>query len=161
MNNNSFLSLKFFSSLVKLFITAAVIVLYLHYFIPQSWGFYTIDSNIQLYSIYEVHNGIADKVPLIKNNMSYGMGMSRKGKVLFDELYIIISNRDLPWKRLNKDSLGYITQHENHISLYNFNKESALRGIYLITKTDRPSYEILKNGQQFIPSEQYILTDIR
>jgi len=136
------------------------VVLYIHYFIPQSWGFYTIEANVPLYNIYKVHNGIADKTTLIKNNMSFGMGMSRKGKILFDELYKII-NKDLPWKSLNEDSISYITHNNKYTLIPNPSKDGTLNGNFLITKTDRPSYLNLKNDEKFHPAKQYILVDIR
>jgi hypothetical protein len=161
MNDNNFLSLKFFSVIIKLFITTVVIVLYLHYFIPQSWGFYTIESNIPLYNIYKVHNGIADKVPLIKNNMSYGMGMSREGKILFDELYGIVNNKNLTWKVLIEDSLNSLTLHNKFTRLSSLGKDVTFKGFFLVTKAYRPSYNILRSGEKFRPSQQYIMVEIR
>lgn len=108
-----------------------------------------------------VHNGIADKEPFLKNNMSYGMGISLKGKILYNELYRITNNKNLPWKLLIEDSLNYITQHENYILISTGSEYATFRGNFLITKTERPSYLILKNGEGFHPSKQYILAGIR
>lgn len=151
--------LKFFSAIIKLFITSVVVILYIHYFLPQNWPFYTAEPNIPLYNIYRVQNGIADKSPLIKNNMSYGMGISRKGKILLTELYSIIENNDLPWKLLNQDSL--IIQHNNYIVLERAGENATFRGNFLITKTNRPSYLNLVSGELFLPAKRYILADIR
>ena len=108
-----------------------------------------------------VHNGIADKERFLKNNLSYGMGISLKGRMIYKELYNIIDNKNVSWKPLIEDSLNYITQYGNYILLSRSSEYYALRGNFLITKTDRPSYLMLKSGEQFHPSKQYILVDIR
>jgi len=153
--------LKSIFTIVKLSVVVMVVILYIHYFFPQSWGFYTIEAKQPLYNIYMVHNGIADKEPFLKNNFSYGMGISLKGRMLYNKLYGIIDNKNLTWKTLIEDSLNYITQHGNYISLSGSSEYAALRGNFLITKTDRPSYLMLKSGGQFHASKQYILADIR
>jgi hypothetical protein len=89
------------------------------------------------------------------------MGMSRKGKILFDELYGIVDNKNLPWKLLNEDSLNYLTRHNTFTLLSGFSKNAIFKGLFLITKTDRPSYNILRTGENSRPSQQYILADIR
>jgi hypothetical protein len=105
--------LKSVFTIIKLLLTVMVVILYIHYFFPQSWGFYTIEPKQPLYDIYVIHDGMADKKSLIKNNISYGMGISIKGKILFNELYGIV-NKNLPWKQLIEDSLNYITTHETY-----------------------------------------------
>src|SRR5258706_14218158 len=91
---------------IKLSVVMVVVILYIHYFFPQSWGFYTIESKQPLYNIYMVHSGIADKEPFLKNNLSYGMGISLKGRMLYNEIYNIVDNNNLPWKPLIEDSLN-------------------------------------------------------
>jgi hypothetical protein len=161
MINKSFISLKVSSSIIKLFITVGVIILYIHYFFPQSWGFYTLEPKQPLYNIYIVHNGILNEKQLIRNNLSYGMGISMKGRILFSELYMIIDNKNLLWRPLIEDSLNYIIKHGNYISISTGNEYSAFKGNFLITKTVRPSYSDLKNGKKFYSSKYYILTNIR
>ena len=117
MSDKNLTSLKFFSAIIKLFITTGVIILYIYYFFLQSWGFYTTESKQPLYNLYMVHNGIADKEPFPKNNLSYGMGISLNGRILYNELYSIIDNKNIPWKPLIEDSLNYITKDGNYISL--------------------------------------------
>ena len=161
MTDRNFISLKFLSAIIKLFITVAVIILYIHYFFPQSWGFYTIEPKQPLYNIYRIHNGIVDKRQLIRNNMSYGMGVSWKGKILYNELYKIVGNKDLNWKVLNEDSVDYITRHSKFMTINGDNEYKNYRGRFLITKTSRPSYLNLKTGGKFYFPKQYILADIR
>lgn len=93
--------------------------------------------------------------------MSYGMGVSWKGKILFTDLYDIAKNKNLPWRPLIEDSLDYITQDENYILISTGSKYAAFKGKFLITKTSRPSYEMIKEGGRFHPLTQYILADIR
>ena len=93
--------------------------------------------------------------------MSYGMGVSLKGKILYSELYKIIKNNTLPWKPLIEDSLNYITRYENYILISTDSEYGSFKGNYIITKTERPSYLMLKNGKQLHPVTQYVLADIR
>lgn len=146
--------------IIKLSLTAMVVILYIHYFIPQSWGFFTLESKQPLYNIYTVHNGVADKKPFLKNNFGYGMGISMKGKIIYSELYNII-NKNLVWKPLIEDSINYITQHGNYIILSTVSEYAALRGNFLITKADRPSYIMIKSGRKLHLQKQYVLVDIR
>ena len=153
--------LKSVFTAIKLFVIALVAILYIHYFIPQSWGFYTIEPRQPLYNIYIIRNGIADKTALIKNNISYGMGISLKGKMLYTELYSIIGNKGLVWKPLIDDSLDYITQHGNYTLISSAIGLTAFKGKFLVTKTNRPSYLMLKKGEWFNSLRQYVLADIR
>lgn len=148
-------------TITRLLAVAMVVVLYIHYFFPQSWGFYTIESNIPLYNIYPVHNGIADKSPLIKNNMSYGMGISMKGKILYNELYSIINNKNLPWKILKADSLNNIARDGGYIVISTGTENNIFSGKFLITKTGRPTYLTLTHSENIHALKQYILADIR
>ena len=162
MIDKNFISLKFFSALIKIFITVAVVILYIHYFLPQSWGFFTVEPRQPLITVYAVHNTIVDKKSFLANNMSYGMGVSRKGKILFDQLFRLLNtNKNLVWKTFNEDSLFYITQNEPYTVVSTGNKNSAYRGKFLFTKTDRPSDTVLRNRQKFVQAKQYILADIR
>src|SRR5258706_10192000 len=120
--------LKSVFTIIKLSLVVMVVVLYIHYFFRQSWGFYTIESKQPLYNIYMVHNGIADKERFLKNNLSYGMGISLKGRMIYKELYNIIDNKNVSWKPLIEDSLNYITQYGNYILLSRSSEYYALRG---------------------------------
>ncbi len=153
--------IKIFDTIIKLFATAAVTILYIHYFLPQSWGFYTIESKVPLYDMHMVRNGVADKKSFFNNNLSYGMGISRKGKILYNELYGIINNTSLRWKPLVNDSLNYITHYGKYIPISPGSEYNTLRGTFIITQTDRPSYLFLKTGKRFHASAQYILVEIR
>jgi len=153
--------LKSILAILKLIVVAVVVILYIHYFIPQSWGFYTSDPTTPLISIYRVHNGFADREPYLKNNMSYGMGVSWKGKVLYSELYKMVSNKSLSWKVLVDDSLTCITQHGNYSSITADSEYKNIIGRFLIIKTERPSYSELKNRKRNPLSKQYVLADIR
>ena len=146
---------------IKLLMVTMVVILYIHYFIPQSWGFYTVEPKQSLFNIYTVHNKIVDKKSLIKNNLSYGMGVSRKGVSLYHQLQKIISNNNITWKLLNNDSLNYIIQQGKFATLAKATKGDAFEGFFLITKTSRPSYSDLKSGKRFQPLTQYVLADIR
>ncbi|MEO6328975.1 MAG: hypothetical protein ABIO55_08585 [Ginsengibacter sp.] len=148
-------------TIIRFPVVAVVVILYVHYFFPQSWGFYTTEARLPLYNIYNVHSGITDKIPFLKVNMSYGMGISLKGRIIYNELYSIIDKDNLPWKDLAQDSLNYITQHGNYILTSTGSEYAALRGNFLITKTNRPSYLMLKKGEKFHQLRQYILVNIR
>ena len=95
MIDKNIISVKFLSAVTKLSITACTVILYLHYFIPQSWGFFTIEPIQPLLNAYTVHNGVINNKSLIANNMSYGMGISRKGIILFNGLVKLIEDTEL------------------------------------------------------------------
>ena len=161
MIDKNIISVKFLSAVTKLSITACTVILYLHYFIPQSWGFFTIEPIQPLLNAYTVHKGVINNKSLIANNMSYGMGISRKGIILFNGLVKLIeSNKNLVWKPLNEDSIYYITQHKIFIKITANNNISFYKGKFLFTKTGRPSYTVLKTKEKFVPFKQYILADI-
>jgi hypothetical protein len=160
MAKNNFISFKFFKTLIKIGVTTAVVILYIHYFFPQSWGFYTVEAKHPLYNIYKIYNGVVDKEPYLKNNMSYGMGISQKGRVIYNEVYSII-DKNLPWRPVIEDSIDYEIKHEKYSKISTGSEYAALVGKFLITRADRPSYLILKGAKKFHPSKKYILVDIR
>jgi hypothetical protein len=151
-----------FTVLIKLFITVCSVIFYIHYFFPQSWGFFTIEPAQPLLNAYPVHNGEISKVPLIANNMSYGMGVSRKGIVLFNGLVKLIgANKNLSWRSLNEDSIQYIAHHDAYIEVTTDKSISFYRGNYLLIKTERPSAFVLKNNLKFLPAKEYLLVDVK
>jgi len=156
------MTLKFFSTTIKLVITSVVVVLYIHYFFPQSWGYFTIEPRQPIINVYAVRGGTVSTTSFIATNMSYGMGVSRKGKILFNELRRLLNaNKNMAWKPLNKASISSITQRENYNIITTGNKSNLFYGKFLIIKSDRPSGTILKNHRKFIPKEQYILAEIK
>lgn len=152
---------KYMFTASRLLITMVVIYLYIHYFFPQSWGFYTVYPNVPLYDIYSIQNGKLNRTPLLGNNLSYGMGISRKGKLLYSEIYYIIIKKGLIWKPLIEDSINNIVARGNYISISTTNKSIIPKGKFLITQINRPTYLNLKKGELFQPLKQYILIDVR
>ena len=154
--------LKLSFSVIKIFITALTVIVYIHYFYHQSWGYFTIDPKQPLINIYAVNDGALSNEPVIKNNMSYGMGISRKGIILYNELAKLIStNKNLVWKKLNEDSLLYIVKSGKDIGLISNDDLSIGKGRFILTKTERVPFQTIKGGKKFIPAQYYTLTDIR
>jgi len=111
-------------------------------------------------NIYRVENGIANNKPLIQNNMSYGIGISRKGRVLFKELAKLINdNKNLSWKPLDEDSLSNVIKYGNFIFISG--NSHFYKGKFLITKAEQLSDSSIKSGAGFNPARQYILGEIR
>jgi hypothetical protein len=162
MSNKKMHWLKLSFSAIKILITALTVIVYIHYFHRQSWGYFTIDPKEPLINIYAVNEGALSNVPVIKNNMSYGMGISRKGIFLYNELANIISaNNNLVWKKLNEDSLSYIVTTGKDVGLISYDDLGIGKGRFLITKTERAPFQTIKAKKKFIPAEYYTLTDIR
>ena len=68
-------------AIIKLPVIVVVVILYIHYFLPQNWGYFAMKPAKTFFNVYRVHDGIVQKKPLIPNNMSFGMGVSRNGRV--------------------------------------------------------------------------------
>lgn len=162
MSNKKIHYLKISFLVIKIFITAATVTLYIHYFHRQSWGYFTINAKDPLINIYAADDGTLSDKSILKNNMSYGMGISRKGLILYSQLIKIIStDKNLVWKKLNKDSLLSIVKTGEDIGLINYDDLSIGKGRFLLTKTERIPFQTVKTKKKFIPSEYYTLTDIR
>ncbi len=148
---------------LKMLITVLTVIIYFHYFNHQSWGYFTIDPKQPLINIYAVSKqGIVSKDPVLKNNMSYGMGISRKGIFLYNKLAdIIASNKNLVWKKLSLDSLSCAARNVNNIPVINYNDCNIGKGRFVITKTDREPFQITGTKQKFLPAMVYAITDIR
>jgi hypothetical protein len=147
---------------LKILITVFTLVVYLHYFRHQSWGYFTIDPKTPLINIYSINEGTLSKEPVLKNNMSYGMGLSRKGIFLYNNLAkIITTNKNLAWKKLNEDSLPSIVKSDKDVSVIANDDLNIGRGRFLLTKTDRVPFQTIKATKEFIPAAYYTLTDIR
>src|SRR4026207_1972933 len=91
-------SLKtYISAVIKLTVIVGVVILYIHYFLPQNWGYFVTKPVQTFFNVYRVHNQTVQNSPLIPNNMSFGMGISRKGRVYYKELIKIVNhNRHIP-----------------------------------------------------------------
>ena len=162
MSNKKQHWLKLSFSAIKILITVLTVIVYFHYFRHQSWGYFTIDPKKPLINIYAVTEGILSHEPVIKNNMSYGMGISRKGIILYNELANIVStNKNLVWKKLNEDSLSFIVTAAKDVSLINHDDLKIGKGRFLITKTERVPFQMIDAKKKFIPTAYYTLTDIR
>ncbi len=70
----------------KISVILVVASLYIHYFLPQNWGYFVKKPAQSFFNVYRVHNGAIQNSALIDNNMSYGIGISRKGRVYYKEL---------------------------------------------------------------------------
>ena len=94
--------------------------------------------------------------------MSYGMGISRKGIFLYNELAnIILTNKNLVWKKLHEDSLSFIVTAAKDVGLINHDDLKVGRGRFLITATERVPFQTINAKKKFIPAVYYTLTDIR
>lgn len=146
---------------VRICLVATVIALYIHYFIPQSWGFFTIEPRQALMDAYRIHDdGIVDKQRVFSSNVNYGMGISRKGIVLFTALFTLIDKKNLQWRILNEDSLAYLAKHGTYVRM-NGDAQGIYKGKFLITKIDRPPDSVIVKGDKFPAVKQYILADVR
>jgi len=142
----------------KLLLIVPVIILYIHYFFPQNWGFFIVKPREPLYNIYRVENGNADHRSIIKNNMSYGIGISREGRILYRELSKLIKdNSNLLWKPYDADSISRLIKNGNFILLSG--EPHFFKGKFLITKEEQ-AYSS-KNRLRAIPLSQYILGETR
>jgi Sporulation delaying protein SdpA len=161
MSNKKKRHAKLFFSTVKIGITIATVLVYFHYFRHQSWGYFTIDPRQPLINIYAVNGDTLSKEPVIKNNASYGMGISRKGIIWYNELAnVVANNKNLPWKKLDKDSVSHIVTTGGDVGLTGYNDLGVGKGRFLLTKTERAPFESAEK-KKFIPVEYYTLTDIR
>jgi len=149
--------------ITKLLLTVIVVILYIHYFFPQTWGYFTKEPLQPLITVYKIDSSVTGKEPFLMNNMSYGMGVSRKGKILFNQLMKLLNtDKNFKWLPFNDDSLSYITQHGNYtLALIDNNDNNIIPGKFVVIKTDRPTSAILKNQEKFVPRKQYTLADIR
>ena len=162
MTHNNTRYLKFSLLIIKIFITGLTIILYFHYFHRQSWGYFTIEPRQPLINIYPINEGVLSNEPAIKNYMSYGMGISRRGIILYNQwAKIITTDKNLVWKKLNADSLASIIKNEKDISLINFDDLGIGKGRFMLTKAETVPFETIKKNKEFIPSQFYTITEIR
>ena len=150
---------KIFRAVAQVVVIALMAFLYIHYFSYQSWGYFTIEPRQPLFNIYALDKNVPGKM-VIKNNASYGMGLSRKGIILFNELSQIIStDKNLVWKKYQGDSLQHLDMSD--VSIINYDNLRVGRGIFLITKTERATFEVIRNNWNFIPESYYALINIK
>ena len=153
---------KFIFAITKATIITSVVILYIHYYNHQSWGFFTIEPKQPIVEAYKIQNGIADKERVFSNNTNYGLGMCRKGIVLYTALRKLTDkNKDLEWKPLDEDSITSITKHGKYVNISTKALEGIYKGKFLITKTERPSDSTIINHQKFVALKKYILADVR
>lgn len=154
--------LRLVFTISRFVVIAVIVVLYIHYFYPQSWGFFTIKPNQPVIDAYVIHDGVADKEKFFSNNMNYGMGICRKGIVLYTALRKLIdkNKKGLEWITLNEDSIAYITQHGIYTSL-NSDAGGIYKGRFLFIKTERPFESAIINREKFPAVKKYILADVR
>jgi hypothetical protein len=141
----------------KLALLAPVIIFYFHYFFPQNWGFFTVKPSQPMLRIYEVSGGI---IHPMYNNMSYGMGISRKGRITYHQLSTLSKrNINLTWRTFSTDSI----LHTN--SLHNFDlipvgKKLSIKGKYIIVKEQLSKSSLNSKTLQTVPLE-YTVAEIR
>ncbi|MBA2563347.1 MAG: hypothetical protein H0V14_10650 [Chitinophagaceae bacterium] len=146
------------SAIIKISVIVAVVILYLHYFLPQNWGYFAMKPAQTFYQVYSVQNGVIQNKPIIHNNMSFGMGISRKGRVYYKELIKILNNnKHIPWKPLEKGSIPFLSQGADYDTLYIDNSKSFFTGKLLITSSQRPSDTMLLNHKSMPLAKQFIL----
>lgn len=162
MNHTKSYYLKIFISTLKIFITAFTLFLYFHYFYHQTWGYFTTNPVQPLINIYAIEQDTISDKPLLKNNMSYGMGISRKGLILYDQLSKLVSNKQrLVWQKLDKDSLACIPKSGKNIAVISSDELGIGQGRFLLTKTERVTFQTASEKKNFTPVEYYVLTEIR
>lgn len=145
--------------IVKILLILPVIILYIHYFFPQRWGFFILKPRSAGINIYPIHDGKAIKNQGIGNNMSYGLGISRKGRYYYKELSRLIDdNKNLSWRPLADSQTTFMNEPYIVIpsAMYGFKP-----GQYLITQMQKVSDSFIKNSNKIIPAKQYSLADIR
>ena len=151
-----------FTVILKLLPVAAVCFLYVHYFIPQSFGYFTTDPRKPLINIYKVNNGIAEKQPVILNNLNYGMGISRKGRVLFNSSKRLAGiAKNLQWKILPVDSINFITQNGDYIPLHIPQEKKFFSGKILVTSRNQPRGVTSSQQGGIDTNTRYVLIDIK
>ena len=146
------------SAIIKLPVIVVVVILYIHYFLPQNWGYFAMKPAQTFFNVYRVHNGVVQNGPLIPNNMSFGMGISRKGRVYAKELIKILNyNKHIPWKPLYEGSFSFLSQDMDYDTLYIDNAKSFFTGKLLITISERLSDTMILKHKSIPVAKQYIL----
>ncbi len=146
------------SAATTISVIVVVVSLYIHYFLPQNWGYFAMKPAQTFYQVYSVQNGVIQNKPIIHNNMSFGMGISRKGRVYYKELIKILNNnKHIPWKPLEKGSIPFLSQGADYDTLYIDNSKSFFTGKLLITSSQRPSDTMLLNHKSMPLAKQFIL----
>ncbi len=149
------------SAIIKVPVIVVVVILFIHYFLPQNWGYFAMKPAQTFFNVYRVQNGVVQNTPLINNNMSFGMGISRKGRVYYKELIKLLNNnKHIPWKPLHEGSFSFLLQDVVYDTIYIDNAQSFFTGKLLITSSERPS-DTMINHKSMPVVKQYILAVIK
>lgn len=144
----------------KLLLLLPVIILYLHYFFPQRWGFFILKPRSAGLNIYQVLDGKIVSTSILHNNVSYGLGISRKGRFLYKELSRLIDeNKNLSWKPLHDSPLTFVA--DSTYTIISYRTYGFEPGKYLITKTQAIADSSILKSKEIIPVMQYSLAEIR
>jgi hypothetical protein len=140
----------------RLLVILPVIIFYFHYFFPQNWGYFAIKPRGPVVNVFRVNDNNISNESLLKNNMSYGLGMARRGRVLYHELTRLVDHGGLAWKPFIKDSLLQIITTEN----FNMIESKYLlpKGKLLIIKENPDRSSMNKNS---VSAAQYSLVETR
>lgn len=144
----------------KLVLSSAVLVLYLHYFLPQNWGYFVTKPSSVFYNVYRIDKGIAQSTPLINNNMNFGMGISRRGRLLYKTLIeTIASSKNVVWKPLPKPQNSFLLP-DSFDTIYIDKEKNFFTGPVLITSSVWPSDSTIQSKKPIQVVQQYILAFI-
>lgn len=144
----------------KLVLSSAVLVLYLHYFLPQNWGYFVTKPSPVFYNVYRVDKGIAQSTSLINNNMSFGMGISRRGRLLYKTLIeTIANNKSVVWKPLPKAPNSFLLP-DSFDTIYVDKEKNYFTGPLLIISSVWPSDSTIRSKKPIRMAQQYILAFI-
>lgn len=144
----------------KLVLSSAVLVLYFHYFLPQNWGYFVTKPSPAFYNVYRIDKGIAQSTPLINNNMSFGMGVSRRGRLLYKTLVeTIVYNKNVVWKPLPKTQKSFLFPN-SFDTIYMDKEKNFFTGPLLITSSVWPSDSTIRSKKPIQMAQQYILAFI-
>ena len=153
-------SINFAIRIGKILLILPVIILYIHYFFPQRWGFFILKPRSAGLNIYPIHAGKAENNSIVHNNMSYGIGISRKGRYLYKELSRLIDeNKSLSWQPF-PDSQTIPVNGSTYTQIP-LNRYGFEPGKYLLTKTQTVPDSFLINNKKIISARQYSLAEIR
>ena len=145
------------SAIIKVPVIAVVVIIFIHYLLSQNWGYFTVKPAQTFYTIYRIHNEVIENSPLIYNNMSYGMGISRKGRVYYKELIKLLNNnKHIPWKPLHEGSFSFLSDDANYDTIYIDNEKSFFTGKFLLTSSERLSDTMILKHKLMPVAKQYI-----
>jgi len=160
MGNKRINAFNSFFLFTKLALIVPVIILYIHFFFPQNWGFFTVKPSQPVLKIYEVSDRY---IHLMHNNLSFGMGTSRKGRMIYHQLTTLSKrNINLTWRPFITDSIFQGNTNEN-FSQVNGGKKLSIKGKFILIKEDQvlePSLPLNPTTLPVIPQE-YSMVEIR